>query len=113
MALANIERHARADRISIELSEDADGVIFMIADNGVGFDPPESRLSLARNRQFGLLGMREWADAIQATLDVDSAPGRGTRIRVSVPIDDNNRSSRDVGPAIPSLFLRFRRFIHG
>jgi signal transduction histidine kinase len=74
-ALANIERHAAADHVTVRLGLGADRVDLEIADNGVGFDAdavPEDR--------FGLLGMRERAAMIGAELDVSSAPGAGTHV---------------------------------
>ena len=73
--LANIERHAAADHVTVRLGLGADRVDLEIVDNGVGFDAgtvPDDR--------FGLLGMRERAAMIGAELDVSSAPGEGTHV---------------------------------
>jgi signal transduction histidine kinase len=79
-ALRNIERHASASRVSIALNSPAPGQLQLeIADDGVGFDA-----TLARPGHFGLVGLREQAQLIGALLDVDSAPGRGTRLRLTL-----------------------------
>jgi signal transduction histidine kinase len=79
-ALRNIERHARASRVSITLNSPAPGQLQLeIVDDGVGFDA-----TLARPGHFGLVGLREQAQLIGALLDVDSAPGRGTRLRLTL-----------------------------
>jgi signal transduction histidine kinase len=79
-ALRNIERHAGATRVSVELRSPAPGrVQLRIADDGVGFDT-----TLARPGHFGLVGLREQAQLIGADLDIDSAPGRGTRLSLNL-----------------------------
>jgi signal transduction histidine kinase len=85
-ALRNIERHASASRVSIALNSPATGQLQLeIADNGVGFDA-----GLVRPGHFGLVGLREQAQLIGALLDVDSAPGRGTRLRLTLRIAPEN-----------------------
>jgi len=58
----------------------------VISDNGLGFPPPSSPGAFAASGHFGLLGMRERADLIGARLEILPAPGRGTTVRVSLPI---------------------------
>ncbi|MBI5878777.1 MAG: HAMP domain-containing protein [Chloroflexi bacterium] len=86
-ALTNIARHAGARRaeLSFEFSgDDAHPAVSMtIADDGRGFDPARVPAPGAAARaHLGLLGMRERADLIGARVDIDSAPGAGTRVRV-------------------------------
>jgi signal transduction histidine kinase len=77
-ALRNIERHAGASRINIRLqSENGTQLVLRIEDDGVGFDP-----RAVRPGHFGLIGLREQARLINADLDIDSEPNRGTRVRV-------------------------------
>jgi signal transduction histidine kinase len=54
-----------------------------ISDDGVGFDTTERAAELALGGHFGLLGARERAEAVGARFEVESAPGRGTTIRVT------------------------------
>lgn len=75
-ALTNAHRHAEADRVELRLDRDAQGLCIEIADNGRGFD---TRTGGDGN---GLGNMARRAAAIGAVLDVDSAPGRGTRVRI-------------------------------
>ena len=56
----------------------------MIEDDGVGFAPAQ----VASGEHFGLLGMRERADALGGTLTLESSPGKGTTIVVEVPSAD-------------------------
>ena len=80
-ALRNIELHAGARRVVIALARDDGKLRLSIADDGVGFDPTRPTL-----RHFGLLGMRERAAQLGATLSIDSAPGKGTRLTLLAPI---------------------------
>ncbi len=83
-ALANVQRHARARRAWIRLAADPDAgrLALEVEDDGAGFD----RRQVGPDAGVGLVGMRERAAWLGGTLEVDSAPGRGTRIRVAVPV---------------------------
>ena len=63
-----------------------------IGDNGAGFDLPEDWLELARHGHLGLVGMRERTEAIGGTFEISSRPMLGTRIRVTVPLDEQTDS---------------------
>jgi signal transduction histidine kinase len=80
-ALSNASRHASAARIAIALRHSGDRAEIEVADDGVGFDPAHARSTDHR----GLVNMRARADAAGAQLLVESRPGGGTRIIVSVP----------------------------
>lgn len=82
-ALRNIERHAGAARVHLGLRTEArpNGALqvqLQVDDDGVGFDA-----GAAVPGHFGLRGMREQAELIAGQLHIDSAPGRGTRIRLA------------------------------
>jgi signal transduction histidine kinase len=86
--LSNVARHAEATVASVRLEADEDALRLELADDGSGFDP-----ALAPEQgHHGLANMRSRADALGASLDVDSAPGRGTRIIVTLarPASDRN-----------------------
>jgi signal transduction histidine kinase len=79
-ALNNVLKHAHATRVSVRLEATAAGTVLEIVDDGVGFEPSSAGLD-----GYGLPGMRERAARLGGALEVDSAPGRGTRVWVSVP----------------------------
>jgi signal transduction histidine kinase len=79
-ALNNVLKHAHATRVSVRYEAGAGGTLLWIADNGVGFEP-----SADGSDGYGLPGMRERAERLGATLEIVSAPGAGTRVRVSLP----------------------------
>ncbi len=81
-ALTNVVRHAGTDQAEVCLVFGEDEVQLEVRDQGVGFDleqKPRSEWS------WGLMGMQERVEAVGGTLEVDSAPGRGTRIRARLP----------------------------
>ncbi len=88
-ALTNVRKHARARRVSVTLSVDGAWIQALVADNGVGFDP--SRLDAKEKRTFGIDIMRERAEEVGGTLEVESAPGDGTRIVISVPLHKDSQ----------------------
>ncbi len=82
-ALTNVMRHASAQTVSLGL-EQQDGVLRLsISDDGQGFVPQPGRHGLS----FGLVGMRERAQMLGGTLVLESQPGEGTSIQVTVPLD--------------------------
>jgi signal transduction histidine kinase len=76
-ALVNVERHAEASQARIVWRCNGQSAALEILDNGQGF--PEG--TAGRFDSYGILGMRERASSIGATVEVASAPGRGTRVR--------------------------------
>jgi signal transduction histidine kinase len=80
-ALANVARHSAANHADLLLS-DGPGVVTMeIADDGCGFDPRGEHAGM------GLVSMRERAEALNGEVVIESEPGRGTHISVTLPVD--------------------------
>ncbi len=82
-ALTNIRRHAEAEHVEITLTSVNDLLKLSIRDDGQGFVPDDSR-----SKSFGIRGMRERAEAVRGSLEVDSTPGKGTTIKVELPLLD-------------------------
>jgi PAS domain S-box-containing protein len=80
-ALINCAKHARADRVEISLRATPGAMVLRVEDDGEGFDPGQ----LGSRASWGLTIMRDRADAVGARLEIDAAPGRGTRVAVAVP----------------------------
>ena len=84
-AVVNARKHAQARHLEIELA-DADGLLHgCVRDDGRGFDPTSQNGSPAGH--FGLVGMRERAEQMGGRLSVNSRPGEGTEVVLSVPIE--------------------------
>ena len=83
-ALSNVRKHAGATAARVCFERTAGALAVTIADDGAGFDPAApGRAAFPR---FGLAGMRERAEAVGGALDLQSAPGQGTRVRVRIPL---------------------------
>ena len=78
-SLTNVVKHAEAERVDIDVTEDARRVTLTIHDDGRGFDVSK------RGEGFGLLGMRERVSLVGGELRLESAPGSGTTVTASVP----------------------------
>lgn len=81
-SLTNAARHARATQVAIRLVEEAGGVSLSVDDNGTGFEPR----STAPDRR-GLANMRARAESLGGRFQIRSEPGRGTAVRMSVPLE--------------------------
>ena len=79
-AITNVERHANATRIRVVWRCNGESATLDITDDGQGF--PDGRAG--RLDSYGILGMRERAASIGATLEISSEPGRGTRVRCTL-----------------------------
>ncbi|MFN7948648.1 MAG: CheR family methyltransferase [Blastocatellia bacterium] len=79
-ALNNIARHAQASQVGVLLESRDNHAVLIIEDNGIGFDPQQPQ-----ERGLGLIGMRERAAIVGGTIEIESAPGRGTTIFIKVP----------------------------
>lgn len=84
-ALTNITKHARATRASIEVFRENGELCCLVQDNGAGFDVRAVR-SGHRHAGLGLVGIQERANAIGGSLSIDSAPGRGTKLLIRLPM---------------------------
>ncbi|WP_332749106.1 sensor histidine kinase [Hydrogenophaga sp.] len=79
-ALTNIAKHAQARNVVVRLEQNGEGLTLEIHDDGIGLAPGPYR-SDAR----GLLGMRERARDLNGTLDLQTMPGEGTKLHLSIP----------------------------
>lgn len=83
--LTNIARHAQAKQAWLHLVRNEKGLQIEIGDNGVGFDP-EKCLDLSGH--YGLKGMQERARLAGGRLEIQSAPGNGTKLYLQLPLPD-------------------------
>lgn len=81
-ALTNVLRHAQAKRVDVRLDHRGDYLLVMVRDDGVGFDPEQTR-----RRTLGLAGMRERAELVGGTVQVLSVPAVGTTVLARIPVD--------------------------
>ena len=98
-AVTNALRHAAPEAVSVELAFDDDAIRLEVIDNGIGFDP---EMSCAGS---GLLNIRERANELGAYLSIDSGPGRGAHVGVSLTVSSSGLTHRftDFDSHRPSL----------
>jgi signal transduction histidine kinase len=80
-ALQNVLKHSKARDVSVHLRGGPEGLALTILDDGVGFDP-----DVSWSKGLGLVSIRERLEAIGGTIEVDSSPGAGTRLLITIPL---------------------------
>jgi two-component system NarL family sensor kinase len=85
-------KHSGATRIDISVGADARAVVFVVADNGRGFDVAAAWRTGAKGYS-SLQDMRAQMESAGGMLDLVSAPGQGTQIKGSMPTDDRKGGS--------------------
>ncbi|MCX5888145.1 MAG: PAS domain S-box protein [Deltaproteobacteria bacterium] len=83
-ALTNVARHAFATKVKIDLQVKRGVLTLSVADNGRGFNPQK----LSESDCLGLAGMRERASLLGGSLELQSQPGKGTRVYFRLPLDE-------------------------
>jgi signal transduction histidine kinase len=81
-ALTNVVKHARAAEVHIDLHVTSRHAVLMVRDPGNGFDP-----AAVDGKRLGLLGMRERAELLGGSFDIEAKPGEGTEVRVRLPLE--------------------------
>jgi signal transduction histidine kinase len=81
--LTNIQKHAQASQVTVRIRLDAQEAGLFIEDNGQGFDP--NTLTDKAGAHYGLQGVRERLELIRGSLKLESAPGQGTSLFITVP----------------------------
>jgi NarL family two-component system sensor histidine kinase LiaS len=84
-ALANVARHSRARRVEVSLVYHGDALELAVTDDGCGFDAE------LKGQGLGLRSIRERVGSVNGTVQIQSAPGCGTRILVQVPTKSQER----------------------
>src|ERR671921_128591 len=84
-ALANVARHSGAKSVEVDLVYDPDRLMLRVTDDGRGFDPKKNT-----GDGFGLQSMNERVATLGGYVDVESAPGKGTRVVCACPLDDSS-----------------------
>jgi signal transduction histidine kinase len=91
-AANNSRKYAEATMIQVSGAVQNGEVIVRIRDNGRGFDTTAVNANYESRGSFGMVNMRERAELINASFELQSAPGKGTSVTVRVPIEDENLS---------------------
>jgi signal transduction histidine kinase len=92
-AFSNVLRHAHASTVAVHMTCSQRRFTLEIRDDGVGFDPEAPAARGRRGRAQGLANIHRRAELLDASLEVQSAPGRGTRLSLTMPVATVRRSS--------------------
>ena len=84
-ALNNVVKHAQASTVRVRIEFAPVGVTLVIEDDGKGFDAANDD---APTGHFGLMGMRERLQLLQGKFSIKSTPGKGTRVMITVPLEE-------------------------
>ena len=92
-ALTNVLKHSGAARVSVILERRGGHLLAIVEDDGRGFAYDEDRTRPVAGGRLGLLGMKERVTGVGGTLDVETAPGRGTSLFIRVPLPEGGGPS--------------------
>jgi PAS domain S-box-containing protein len=87
--LANIAKHAKAKKVSVEIGLNNEHGYITISDDGKGFDVRKLPEQVSKKRKFGLFSIRQRLDNIGGKLDIESKKNKGTKVQITVPLDNS------------------------
>jgi signal transduction histidine kinase len=90
-AVNNARKHAQAEQIWVRLRrayEDPELAVLEIEDNGVGFDPAGVLENYEQRGSLGMINLQERSSLVNGLLQIDSAPGKGARVLVFIPLSE-------------------------
>ena len=85
-AVNNARKHAEAEHVWIRMRREGEALVMEIEDDGVGFNVGAVDATYAQRGSLGMVSMRERTELLGGSLTVDSVEGRGTRVRLTVPL---------------------------
>jgi PAS domain S-box-containing protein len=88
-AAGNALKHSGTNNLSVELKSDRAAAYLTVTDHGRGFNPRTTQ-GPANGRRYGLVGMRERVELLEGTFEIDSAEGRGTTIKATIPLNQES-----------------------
>jgi two-component system sensor histidine kinase DegS len=94
-ALSNVQKHAKAEQVSVQLVIRRDALTAIIKDDGVGFDLDALSRDPEKWDHFGVRGIIERARLVGGEATIDSKKGAGTRIAIEVPLVRGKEATHD------------------
>jgi two-component system, NarL family, sensor histidine kinase UhpB len=85
-AITNVLRHAKATTATVELRLEPDALVLLVRDNGIGLDPTAVQAQAHAGHSLGWAGMQERVSLVGGQFECQSAPGKGTELRVRLPL---------------------------
>jgi len=93
--LVNVAKHAQAHNVTVSTRRIGNEIRVSVEDDGVGFDISQTGSHDYKTGGFGLFSIRERLGHIAGRLEVESKPGRGTRVTLTVPIDQESQNDKE------------------
>lgn len=93
-ALGNARKYSGAEKIEVRFWQDKDLFVAQIKDDGVGFDVEDVMDGYSSRGSLGMVNMQERADMVDGSIKVESAPGKGTKITLIVPLDKHGNKAK-------------------
>jgi len=93
--LANIGKHAKAHAVKVALARTNSSLMVTVEDDGVGFDTTGIGSQWSRNGGFGLFTISERFQHLGGSFDLESEPGRGTRVTLAAPLKDGKNTGQE------------------
>ena len=87
-AVNNARKHAQSEQIQVKMWRQEEILTVVIEDNGIGFDLEKVVSQYEQGESLGLINLRERAELVNGLLSIDTSPGEGTRITLSVPLTE-------------------------
>jgi signal transduction histidine kinase len=98
-AINNARKHAQANHTWVRLKDAGQDLLMLeIEDDGVGFSIETINSNYENRGSLGLVNMRERAELVNGLMQIDTAPERGTRIRILIPLSDDAADRLRRGP---------------
>jgi|UniRef100_A0A7C3UWA0 PAS domain S-box-containing protein len=85
--LTNVIKHAQATRVDIEIARQGPFLHLQVLDDGVGFDTAETGARAGKSSGYGLFSIRERLTSLGGLVEINSRPGKGTRVSITVPLE--------------------------
>jgi two-component system sensor histidine kinase UhpB len=86
-AVTNTIRHANATRVDISVRQRNGQLVLIVTDDGQGFDVRDTMERASSGKALGLLGMQERVSVLDGEVEIDSAPGQPTEVRIRMPVE--------------------------
>ena len=90
-AFSNVQKHANASFVSVEMTFQKKMIKLVIQDNGAGFDVSKVEQKLATGAHYGLVGMRERVEMLEGRFEITSQRNAGTKIAITIPINTDQK----------------------
>jgi PAS domain S-box-containing protein len=101
--MLNAAKHARASQIEVSIRRFDDNLLIDVSDDGLGFDHQQCGTPRDKPLSFGLFSVKERVECVGGSLRIDSRPGRGSTVSLTVPVwQDHQPEARRVTWAYPS-----------